>query len=54
MAIVSPLRKVNMKGVRHYPVKEICQCTYTDLVIIAKYEGKKKNDKMKVVEVKWN
>ena len=32
----------------------IFQSTYTDLVIIAKYEGKKKKDKVKVVEVKWN
>jgi len=51
---VTPLRKINMKGILHYPVKEIYQCTYTDLVIIAKYEGKKKKDKVKIVEVKWN
>jgi WD40 repeat protein len=51
---VTPLRKINMKGILHYPVKEISQCTYTDLVIIAKYEGKKKKDKVKIVEVKWN
>ena len=35
--IIQPLRKINMKGVLHYPIKEIYQCTYTDLVIIAKY-----------------
>jgi len=52
--LVTPLRKINMKGILHYPVKEIYQCTYTDLVIIAKYEGKKKKDKVKIVEVKWN
>jgi len=51
---VSPLRKINMKGILHYPIKHIYQCTYTDLVIIAKYEGKKKKDKLKLVEVKWN
>ena len=34
--IIQPLRKINMKGVLHYPIKEIYQCTYTDLVIIAK------------------
>ena len=28
-----------MKGVLHYPIKEIYQCTYTDLVIIAKYDS---------------
>ena len=43
-----------MKGVLHYPIKDIFQCMYTDLVIIAKYEGKKKKDKVKIVEVKWN
>jgi len=52
--LISPLRRINMKGIHHYPIKEIFQCTYTDLVIIAKYEGKKKKDKVKVVEVKWN
>lgn len=36
-SIIAPLRKINMKGVLHYPIKEIYQCTYTDLVIIAKY-----------------
>ena len=51
---ISPLRRIKMKGIHHYPIKEIYQCTYTDLVIIAKYEGKKKKDKVKVVEVKWN
>lgn len=51
---VVPLRRINMKGIRHYPIKHIFQCTYTDLVIIAKYEGKKKKDKLKLVEVKWN
>ena len=35
-SIIQPLRKINMKGVLHYPIKEIYQCTYTDLVIIAK------------------
>jgi len=53
-SLITPLRKINMKGILHYPVKEIYQCTYTDLVIIAKYEGKKKKDKVKIVEVKWN
>jgi len=53
-SIIQPLRKINMKGVLHYPIKEIYQCTYTDLVIIAKYEGKKKKDKVKIVEVSWN
>ena len=43
-----------MKGILHYPIKDIFQSTYTDLVIIAKYEGKKKKDKVKVIEVKWN
>ena len=52
--LISPLRRVNMKGILHYPVKDIFQSTYTDLVIIAKYEGKKKKDKVKVIEVKWN
>ena len=52
--LVTPLRRVNMKGILHYPIKDIFQSTYTDLVIIAKYEGKKKKDKVKVVEVKWN
>jgi len=52
--LITPLRRVNMKGILHYPIKEIFQSTYTDLVIIAKYEGKKKKDKVKVVEVKWN
>ena len=51
---VAPLRRINMKGVLHYPIKDIFQCMYTDLVIIAKYEGKKKKDKVKIVEVKWN
>ena len=53
-SLITPLRKINMKGILHYPIKEIYQCTYTDLVIIAKYEGKKKKDKVKIVEVKWN
>ena len=52
--LIAPLRRVNMKGILHYPIKDIFQSTYTDLVIIAKYEGKKKKDKVKVVEVKWN
>ena len=52
--LIAPLRRINMKGILHYPIKEIFQCTYTDLVIIAKYEGKKKKDKVKIVEVKWN
>ena len=52
--LIAPLRRINMKGILHYPIKEIFQSTYTDLVIIAKYEGKKKKDKVKVVEVKWN
>ena len=52
--LISPLRRVNMKGILHYPIKDIFQSTYTDLVIIAKYEGKKKKDKVKVIEVKWN
>ena len=51
---VTALRRINMKGVLHYPIKDIFQCMYTDLVIIAKYEGKKKKDKVKIVEVKWN
>jgi len=51
---VAPLRRIKMKGILHYPIKYIYQCTYTDLVIIAKYEGKKKKDKLKHVEVKWN
>ena len=67
---MAPLRRIKMKGILHYPIKVIrtysfepdssClfqyiyQCTYTDLVIIAKYEGKKKKDKLKHVEVKWN
>jgi len=51
---VAPLRRIKMKGILHYPIKKIYQCTYTDLVIIAKYEGKKKKDKLKLVEVKWN
>jgi len=53
-ATVSPLRKINMKGLLHYPIKNLYQSTYTDLVIVAKYEGKKKKDKVKVVEVLWN
>ena len=52
--LIAPLRRVNMKGILHYPIKDIFQSTYTDLVIIAKYEGKKKKDKVKVIEVKWN
>ena len=52
--MIAPLRRVNMKGILHYPIKDIFQSTYTDLVIIAKYEGKKKKDKVKVIEVKWN
>merc|ERR1712227_130065 len=51
---VAPLRRIKMKGILQYPIKDIFQCTYTDLVIIAKYEGKKKKDKVKIVEVKWN
>ena len=51
---MSPLRKINMKGLLHYPIKNLYQSTYTDLVIVAKYEGKKKKDKVKVVEVSWN
>ena len=52
--LIAPLRRVNMKGILHYPIKDIFQSTYTDLVIVAKYEGKKKKDKVKVIEVKWN
>ena len=52
--LITPLRRVNMKGILHYPIKDIFQSTYTDLVIIAKYEGKEKKDKVKVIEVKWN
>ena len=51
---VVPLRKINMKGILQYPIKYLYQSTYTDLVIVAKYEGKKKKDKVKVVEVSWN
>ena len=47
-----PLRKITMKGVMHYPIKTISQFTYLDLVIVAKYEAKKKKDKIKIVEIK--
>ena len=43
-----------MQGILYYPIKRLCQCSYTDIVIVAKYEGKRKKDKVKVVEVKWN
>ena len=40
-----------MKGVLHYPIKDIFQFSYTDLVIVAKYEANRKKDKIKVVQV---
>jgi hypothetical protein len=40
-----------MKGVLHYPIKDIFKFTYTDLVIVAKYESNHKKDKIKVVRV---
>ena len=46
---VIPLCRISMKGVMHYPIKAIHQWSYTDLVIVAKYEAKKKKDKVKVV-----
>ena len=49
-----PMRKINMKGIIHYPIKAIHQWTYTDLVIVAKYESRKKKDKVKVVQLKGN
>lgn len=49
-----PMRKINMKGIIHYPIKAIHQWTYTDLVIVAKYESRKKKDKIKVVQLKGN
>jgi len=47
-----PLRRVSMKGVLHYPIKLIDQFTYSDLVIVAKYEARSKKDKIKVVQLR--
>ena len=49
---VVPIRRVTMKGLMHYPIKYIQQWSYTDLIIVAKYEAKKKKDKVKIVQVK--
>ncbi len=40
-----------LQGILYYPIKGLGQCTYTDIIIVAKYEGKRKKDKVKVVEV---
>jgi choline kinase len=47
-----PMCRINMKGIIHYPIKAIHQWSYTDLVIVAKYESKKKKDKIKIVQMK--
>lgn len=49
---LQPLRRISMKGMMHYPIKMICQMSYVDLVIVAKYEAKRKKDKIKFVKVK--
>ena len=49
-----PLTRISMKGVMHYPVKAIHQWTYRDLIIVAKYEAKKKRDKVKIVRIVEN
>lgn len=49
---VLPLTRISMKGVMHYPIKAIHQWTYRDLIIMAKYEAKKKKDKVKIVTVR--
>ena len=48
---IVPLRRISMKGVLHYPIKDIFQFSYTDLVIVAKYEANRKKDKIKVIQV---
>ena len=49
---VVPLTRISMKGVMHYPIKAIHQWEYTDLIIMAKYEAKRKKDKVKIVKVR--
>ena len=51
VSTILPLRRISMKGVLHYPIKDIFQFSYTDLVIVAKYEANRKKDKIKVVQV---
>ena len=51
---VIPLRKISMKGVMHYPIKTIGQLGYLDVIVVAKYEAKKKKDKVKLVQIKGN
>ena len=51
VSTIVPLRRISMKGVLHYPIKDIFQFSYTDLVIVAKYEANRKKDKIKVVQV---
>ena len=51
VSTIQPLRRISMKGVLHYPIKDIFQFSYTDLVIVAKYEANRKKDKIKVVQV---
>ena len=49
---IAPLKKIAMRGIRHYPIKTIGQLGYLDLVVVAKYEGKKRKDKVKLIQVK--
>jgi hypothetical protein len=57
--LLTPLKLISfyrsiflLQGILYYPIKGLGQCTYTDIIIVAKYEGKRKKDKVKVVEVK--
>ncbi|TRY61034.1 hypothetical protein TCAL_08469 [Tigriopus californicus] len=47
-----PIRRITMKGILHYPIKFIHLWSYTNMVIVAKYEAKKRKDKVKIVQVK--
>jgi len=50
-SIIVPVRRISMKGLLHYPIKNIFPISYTELAIVAKYEGHNKKDKVKMFEV---
>ncbi len=49
--VITPVRRISMKGLLHYPIKSIFPTSYTELAIVAKYEGNNKKDKVKIFEV---